>query len=307
MLRRTDILINQVRKQSENTDFSDTTGIGDEEIIQYLNDAQHRLQTVILSQHPAVFLTESIENTVARQESYDLPSNAYIGNKVTNVDYTATGNELDYVSLKLGNLKNRSSGNYGEPAYYIRQSGKLLLAPVPDTSISKLRITYVKKIDQIDIRRGVISSVSTSGNTISTLVGDLSSTTYLDITALSEAEYICIVDTYGNIKMRNLPITALDSTTGSITIDPSFSFDSGETISVGNYIVIGKDTSTHSELERNCERYLLAYASWRLMRRDSSVDAPEENNELTAMEREIAAAYAEVNDDVIDIPIIQDW
>lgn len=307
MLRRTDLLITQVRKQSENTDFSETTGIGDEEIIQYLNDAQHRLQTVILAQHPAVFLTESIENTVARQESYNLPSNAYLGNKVTNVDYSASGNEIDYIPLVMGNLKNRATGVFGDPKLYIRQSGKLLLSPVPATSTSKLRITHVKRIDQIDIRRGIISSANTSGNTVTSLVGDLSSTTALDLTALGSAEYICIVDAYGNIKMRNLPITSIDSSTGAITLDASFEFITGETVTAGNYIVIGKDTSTHSELERNCERYLLAYATWRLMRRDSSVDALEENNELASMEKEIAAAYAEVNDDVIEIPVIQEW
>lgn len=307
MLRRADILINQVRKQSENTDFSDTTGIGDEEIIQYLNDAQHRLQTVILSQHPAVFLTEFIQNITSRQETYDLPSDAYIGNKVTNVEYSSTGSEIDYVPLILGNLKNRASGVYGDPCFYIRQSGKLILSPVPDRSSAKLRLAYIKRIDQIDIRRGIISSVSLTDNTITSLLGDLSSTTYLDISSLSAAEYVCIVDTYGNIKMRNLPIISLDSSTGELVIDSSFEFQDGETIEVGDYVVTGKDTSTHSELERNCERYILAYASWRLMRRDSSVDAPEENNELTTMEREIAAAYAEVNDDVINIPIIQDW
>lgn len=307
MLRRTDLLITQVRKQSENTDFSDTTGIGDEEIIQYLNDAQHRLQTVILAQHPAVFLTENIQNTVARQESYDLPSNAYIGNKVTNVDFSSSGNEVDYTALSLGNLKNRSTGVYGQPFFYIRQSSKLLLSPVPSTSVSKLRIVYVKRIDQIDIRRGIISSVSTSGSSITTLIGDLSSTTSLDLTALGNAEYLCIVDTYGNVKMRNLPITSVESTTGAITLDASFEFEEGESVAIGDYLVIGKDTSTHSELERNCEKYLLAYATYRLMRRDSSVDAPEENNELISMEKEIAAAYAEVNDDVLEIPILQGW
>jgi len=307
MLRRTDLLITQVRKQSENTDFSDTTGIGDDEVIQYLNDAQHRLQTVILAQHPAVFLTESVQNTEARKETYDLPSDAYIGNKVTNVEYSSTGNELNYYPLRLGNLKNRASGRYGAPMLYIRQSGKLLLVPTPDSNHAKLRITYVKRIDQIDIRRGIISSVATSGTTITSLIGDLSATTYLDLTALGQAEYICIADNYGVIKMRNLPITAINSTTGAITISPTFNFLSTESIAANDYIITGKDTSTHSELERNCERYLLAYASYRLMRRDSSADAPEENNELIAMEREIAAAYAEVTDDVIEIPLILEW
>lgn len=307
MLRRTDILISQVRRQSENTDFSNTTGISDEEIIQYLNDAQHRLQTVILSQHPAVFLTEVVQNVVGRQEIYLLPSNAYLGNKVTNVDYSYSGSDRDYTSLSMGNLKNRFTGIYGDPNYYIRQSGKLILSPTPDRSQAKLRITYVKRIDQIDIRRGIISNVTLTGNTVTNLVGDLSSPTYFDIENLQAAEYVCIVDNYGNIKMRNLPLLSIDSALGTLNIDPAFTFQDGETISVGDYIVIGKDTSTHSELERNCERYLLTYAAWRLMRRDSSVDAPEENNELTTMENEIAAAYAEVNDDIIEIPIIQEW
>lgn len=307
MLRRTDILINQIRKQSENTEFSDTTGIGDDEIIQYINDAQHRLQTVILSQHPAVFLTESVMSSVARQEVYDLPSNSYLANKVTNVEYSSTGNALDYLPLQLGNLKNRASGVYGCPVYYIRQSGQLILAPIPDTSSGSLRITYVKKIDQVDIRRGVVSSVTLTGSNVTLLIGDLSATIPLDITALSATDYICIVDRYGNVKMRNLPVLSLDSSTGELEIDSDFAFSTGETLAIGDYIVAGQDTTSHGEFERNCERYVLSYASWRLMKRDSSVDSVEANSELNEMEREIAAAYAEVNDDVVSVPIIMEW
>ena len=86
-------LIEQIRRQTENDEVSDFVGIQDEEFIQYLNDAQYNLQAQIVHQHPRVFIEEAIIQTVSGQERYDLPSNCFLGNKVHNVEYSASGND----------------------------------------------------------------------------------------------------------------------------------------------------------------------------------------------------------------------
>ena len=79
-MRNLQYIINQVRKQTENEDVSDFVGIQDSEFIQYVNDAQHRLQGLIISQHPRVFLEENIQSIVSGQEKNNLPSDCYLGN-----------------------------------------------------------------------------------------------------------------------------------------------------------------------------------------------------------------------------------
>ena len=52
------------------------------------------------------------------------------------------------------------------------------------------------------------------------------------------------------------------------------------------YLVGGKDTTTHSDLPRNCERYLIAYCAWKIFKRDSSMDSGDQQAELSAMEQD---------------------
>jgi hypothetical protein len=307
MLRRVDLLITQIRRQSENQEFTSTSGISDDEILEYVNNGLHRLQTVILTQHPNVFIKEKVIPCVAGQEEYSIPSDCYLGNKITLIEYSETGLDRDYRPLERGILRNRTSDIQGNPLFYIRRSEKFLLNPIPQTSQSKVRISYIKRINEVDKRRGVISTAITSGSSITSLIIDTGGNPPLDSTSLSEHEHLCVVDREGNITMANIPFDSIDSSTGIVTISSGFTFEDGESISVGDYIVGGLDTSSHSEYQRNCERYIIAYSTYKLMARDSSIDITEQNEELINMEREIAATYAEIEDDIVTIPILQSW
>ena len=97
-------LILQARKATENTDVDESNGIGifDSEFTQYLNDAQYRLQSLIVQQHPDVFSDEA-EITIDGSEKYDLATAApliFINNKVLNAEYSSTGNTDDYYVLE---------------------------------------------------------------------------------------------------------------------------------------------------------------------------------------------------------------
>ena len=123
-------LIEQIRKQTENEEVSDFIGIKDEEFIQYLNDAQYNLQAQIVHQHPRVFMDEAIIQTTSGTERYDLPSDCFLGNKVHNVEYSASGNDEDYYTLRQTTMKSRSSGVDADPGQYIRIAGQILLTRI---------------------------------------------------------------------------------------------------------------------------------------------------------------------------------
>lgn len=309
MSKLVDYLIDEVRESSENEDFSDTVGLTEEEVLKFINDAQYRLHSKILSAHPTVFLEEDEQNVVADQENYTLKANAYLGNRVAQVDYSPTGQTADYYPLRPFSLYNRRSGASGHPTHYIRKAGEVLLSPVPTTAGGKIRITYSRKIKRLDKRRGVIKAVTTSGSTITNLEINYVNGTTVDQGELNKRTKITVVDKYGDIKMDNILVSSYSSSASydkTIDVDSSFAFLSGETIAVDDYVVSGRYTTTHSEFDESVERYIQAYAVWKILNRDSSVDNEQAAEELLALETEIIQSYAELTDDISEIPEISD-
>ena len=305
-------LIEQIRRQTENDEVSDFVGIKDEEFIQYLNDAQYNLQAQIVHQHPRVFIDEAIIQTVSGQERYDLPSNCFLGNKVHNVEYSPTGNDEDYYTLRQTTMKSRSSGVDADPSQYIRVAGQILLTPQP-TSGGKIRINYVKRLRELDKRKAQVSTQATVDSQ-NDFVIELNNTSFdTNIEDLRLHDFICIVDKEGNNLVKNIEIDLDITNTNSSQITcRAHTLDTGEsaTIPVGSYIVGGKDTTTHSELGIEVERYLIAYCAWKILKRDSSVDSAEAMQELNLMAQEIVKSYALITDDVQLIPDINsrdDW
>ena len=304
MSRRIDYLIEQIRKQTEN---EDDIGISDSEFIEYLNDAHHRLQSVIEARHPNVFQKEKVIPTFANQSTYDLPDDAYMENKISNIQYSITGDDQDYYNIERFDEKRRDDAFSGSPTGYIRRSGQIILQPKPQSN-GNIRLLYIKRIDEVDLLRGKIESVTTSGNSITSLKIDASiSNPRLDAESLNKHTALCVVDRNGKVKMRNIEFDSVDATTGDVTISSGFTFEDGESIATGDLIVGGRDTSSHSPLPRMAERYLKAYVAWRILKRDSSIDYAEQQQELLAMESDIINSYSEVTDDVIFITKLTSW
>lgn len=314
-------LIEQIRRQTENDEVSDFVGIQDEEFIQYLNDAQYNLQAQIVHQHPRVFIDEAIIQTVSGQERYDLPSDCFLGNKVHNVEYSASGNDDDYYTLSQTTMKSRASGVDADPSQYIRVAGQILLTPQP-TSGGKIRINYVKRLRELDKRKAQVGqkydttnpnnpvAIDTTINSSSNFTVVLDNTNFgTNLDDLLLHDYVCIVDKEGRNIVKNIEIVS--ATTTSL-VCKAHTVEQGEvtTIPVGAYIVGGKNTTTHSELGIEVERYLIAYCAWKILKRDSSVDSAEALQELTAMAQEIVKSYALITDDIQLIPDINsrdDW
>lgn len=307
MSRKVDKLIAQVRRMTENNDFSDTEGIETVEFLQYLNDAQHRLQSVITATHPTVFVKEKLIDVSAGNQIVEMPDDALMNNKVTTVEYSPSGSDDDFYHLEPSHLKRRDTSVDGFPVEYIRRSGKLLLQPTPSSG-GTVRLNYVKRIFEFDIRRGKVLSSSTSGNSVTSLFADTSiANPALDSDEIADNDYICIVDKDGTMLMRNIPIGGINTATGEISIEAGYTFEDGETIPVGSFIVTGRDRTTHSEFPQMCERYFIAYAAWKILKRDSSVDFSEQQAELLNMEQEIVNSFADIEDDVRSIPILNAW
>ena len=311
MSKLIDALIFEVRESTENEEFDDNVGLSEEEILKFINDAQYRLHAKITAQHPDVFIEEDIKDVVANQEAYDIDFKAAFKNKISMIEFSHNGDPQNYFPLDQSTGRNRSSRYEGYPSIYTRRNGQVLLSPVPTTNNGTLRISYTSKIKRLDKRRGVVVAITGTGNVPTALDINYVNGTVVDNKELLKRNRVTVVDKYGSIKMDNILVSDIGASAttndASINIDNTlFTPKSTEIVEVGDYILSGRYTTTHSELEEEVERYIQAYASWKVLKRDSSVDSQEAIQELGQIETDIVASYADISDDIMEIPEINE-
>lgn len=300
-MRTIEQLISASRRATGNVDFSENAGVGDEEFIQALNDAQEEIHALINVMFPTILMADKEIAISANVEAYAIPTDAYMGTRIDHVEYTTSGLARDYYPIRKGAPKERINGQAGNPAFYIRQGTNLIIQPPPQSG-GKIRVTYQRTIPVLDKRRGTVASAVLGTNTITSLFLDTS--TDLDSVALEEQNFITIVDKNGAVKMRYIPIDAINGGTGEVTVSAGFEFESGETIAAGDYAVRGKYASTTSQLPDICEKYLLEYCNMRIFMRDSSTDQTEVAALMAKIEGTLKQAFAEPDNDPDRIPII---
>jgi len=300
-MRRVENLIERIRRETENEEFTPNTGISDEEIVDFLRDAQSDLQSAIARQHQDVFIAEKKMDVVYSQEAYDLPEDILLQNRISKVWYSSSGDPRRNKRLRPSNLTERIFDRASTPAMYIRRNRQLLLNPIPTKNVVQgLTINYVKKLPDLDKRRAKIATVTLDTNTITSLFLDI--TAELEREELLKEDHLCIVSKSGDQKMRRIPFTDIDPNTGEVILE-AFTFEDGETAAAGDYIVSGYDAYNLSDLPDTCERYLVSYGKLQMFKRDSSYDSQEATSELMSMRDEIVEIFKEVDDDVKNIPI----
>lgn len=303
-MKRIDLLINEARENTGTEEFTAETGVQDTKFLRAFNDAQDRIQSLILNEYPSMFQKETVKTATPNSPFIAMPTDLFMDSRVELVECSVTGQDDDYYKLQEKRADERVVGSSGNPSTYIRQSRRLILGPKPVAAVL-IRITHQKSFPRLDKRRGRVSAVvlDSGARTITSLTLDTTVLTTDDVSFLTQEEYITVVSRDGTIKMKGIPITEVNGSTGVVTVD-TFVFEDGETIEVGDYVVAGKYATTHSELPDICERYLLKFCEWRVLKGDSSSDSQEENQELKEMEGEIVASYARASNDVQGIPIL---
>lgn len=314
-----DYVISDIRKNTDNEEFDETVGLSDEEIVRFINDGRNRLHARIIAQHSSAFVEEKEVDTTNDTEYYTLPYDAYLGNKISNVEWSYNGSTDDYYSLKRSSHKLRSPNANGSPTHYSIKTNKIYLTPTPQNSSGKLRISYVQAPKQLNKRRGQIIATSQCTDSLSapTVIYINYVNSSIDPTELSRDTHFSVVDKYGTIVMSNVKLSSIgisgstpDTTTyeAALNIDASTVFNSGDLIAQGYYIVPGKFSSSHIDEQDSIRRYIRVFGEVEVLMRDSSIDVKEADRMLGTIESEIIASYADTSDDVDYIPEINtDW
>lgn len=296
-------LLDTIREKTGNANFSRnsttgviTEGISDDAILSFINDALAYIQSRVIAVYPSEFVVENIQSTVNRQEEYSIDDNIFLNNKYISVEYSRDANPENFAPLPPASFVQRDT-RYGEVYQYIRRNGKLLLNKIPNNSNGSLRVNYYRALDKLDIRRGQITSKTTT-----TIV--LDDDDWLDNFALSDAQYICLVDKHGTVLEYNIAITSYDTTTRTITI-PTQTLS----VSAGDYVVIGKYTSTHLDPTKpqRLLDYCKLYAQARVYNTDSSMDEINERAEVKDVLLDIIDGFSELSEDVMDVTVIDEY
>jgi hypothetical protein len=312
-MRRIDYLITEARRIGKNE--ANTNGslpISDEEVIQYMNDAQDEMQGLLSSikNIDVIFNASQVISVVGAQQNYSIPDRVLLNKQVDLVEFSASGNLGDYIILEKLSSFNQDTNNANYPVGYFRRNNQIFLVPIPSSSMGSLRVTYERACDDLDKRRGTIQSVSgLTSTTFTSLVVD-SDADETSTPNLSSIDYICIVDKDGNRKAYNIPVGNYNAGTNTLTPAAGFVFArSGDTIAAGDYITFGKWRTTHSQLPDECEPYLIYYAAEMLLHKDSSNDVPTQSAKLRDLRNQILKSFASQTGEIQRIPQFNryDW
>jgi hypothetical protein len=295
-MKRVEQLIDSARKRSGNSRYDADSGVPQSVFVEYLQAAQQYVVTAAVNTKSKILQTVKIIDVVPSQAYYSYPSNLYIS-MVDTVEWSSDG--ITWNDLFRGIAKDRLDFS-GNPCSYIPQKGGFILNSVAISG--KLRITYTMNPNQPQKRSGQIQSVSIVGGSVTALTLDISEASY-DETEINSDYFLCVVDKYGNQKAANIPY---DSVTSGVFTLSSHTLSSGESIAVGDYITVGKNTTNLIELPDPCEVHLLNHTIFEAKYGDASQWSQKAQEIMAASLQGLLDSFGSNTEDFVQIPIVDD-
>lgn len=281
-MRRLEFLMNRVRYETDN---KDANGITNAEIVNYFNDAQRYITSLIFKVNPYADLFKSQVEIAANSTGvYDIPEDCFSSNSISMVEakWSDSANNQGYTRIKPVN-ESEAVYMFG---YYIRNNQVVITGDVPNTNFTYVRITYFRRLKTVDVRQAKVSAV-TPGVSITL------STTPTDLYILSD--YASAVDINGDQVKSAIYFT---NTSGS-----SLTTTNTTGITTSHYIVAGKDSCNKSELPEECETYLVDYVKQRIYTRNNYEDAGKQSYFTEQQKEDIIAIFSKNKKDDDILPI----
>lgn len=281
--RRLEEILTDARAQAYSEDYSLTEGWNDDVAARIANLALNRLYHQITQIDNPANIEQTTIDSVAGQQAYDLTIDVYMALRIADVRFQWGTATYEFVTLQQLPIQDRFDYPINIPDAYTIRDGQILLSPTPNTTKSEaIIINYQKRMRSLDIRRGILASKTDSPVTITltfsaTSSKDANMQTYAN-SALDKRDYICLVDRDGTPIVSQIPVNNYNSSTQVITAESSYSFPTAQlaaldaAIAAGTtiYVVSGEYASTHSELDSQCEDYLIEFIISRLLRLQST-------------------------------------
>lgn len=159
-MRRIDRLLEAARREADNEDYGVSEGIAQDVLVEYINEAQDKIQRLVSSAYAEFLQTEYTFNTVVGQEEYTIQnSRLFLQNRVSLVEFSSTGQAKDFRPLRKATIFNKDE-TQGQPTRYIRRNNRILLNPIPQSATYSVRVSFEREANDLDIRRGRIFSMT---------------------------------------------------------------------------------------------------------------------------------------------------
>lgn len=249
-MRRAQLLINEARSSTNTQD--QTEALPDTLLFQYFNRIQSCIQDMIMASGVKNKFNAGTYDitTVIGQNEYDLPSDIYLESSVNNVFVVITDGPREKL-IPMAQISEKSlTREFG----YVLKNSKIILPPFDFTNYF-IRVSYIKKVPDCGARYGKIITVNPTSLIMDTGYGT-GITNYFD--------FFTVVDSNGEIIKDNMELVSQSTAT----------INTGDTtgVSVGQYIIGGNHSSSHSFLPLDCEKILLSGLEKMIMARLSSRD-----------------------------------
>lgn len=298
-MRRVELLIDEIRAMTGNERADSDSGVSQKQMVRVLKNSQDQLYKHISNAKTRILLKEVLVDVVQSQELYDYPFDLYLQNIETmQWSLNPTSNGIDYINLTAGITKDRQSSENGYAfSYILRGDGYLLSPPL---SNGRLRLTFQRKLPELEKRSGQVQSVSLSSLNLTALTLDPNEASF-DRDYLNQVQTLSVVGKYGNIKARNIEIDSVASN-GVVTLSAQ-TLASGSTISVGDYVVAGRYSCNASELPDICESHILKHGIYETRYGDYSNWTKAALDDLNMSLQTILDSFAIPTSDICEIPI----
>ena len=276
-LRRIERLLRDARYSAN---VQDIDALSDEIMLYYANRTQSMIEDRLfkINSMNNLFMDEQEITIVDGQIEYDLNFDVYALNSIKSVGIRRDAS-VGYIIEPLDFISEKESGM--RLGYYLRE-GKIGLN-FQKTSNGPVVIKYNRKIPSLWKRFGAAITSSGVGTvTVGATTDDI----------LTFDDFFCTVDADGAIQSRNNRISTYNTATGVLT----FTAGTG-TIANGEYVVVGKYATTHSQLPQECEKVFLEILERRIAQRQSQADIAVISGLTEAEIQSIEDVFAKGNDD----------
>lgn len=302
-IARIDVLVDRIRRHTAMQSFTDSAtpgsqiGLQTQTIVDLLNEAHDALHGIIYSNAPHIYIKTDTINLTNGTESYTIPTDAYLGVHVLSVEYKY-GSSGDYRKLVKADPHMRDTSTTGTPYQYIQHENSILINPIPgESKTDGLRITYERQLPAVDVRRGTVSTSTTTTITLTSKAqGDIV------FGADNIPDYITVVDSLGTIKQDSIQLVSYSSTTGILTVGTNLT-----AVSANDYVVVGKSASTHSWAPDVCENFLVYYVIHAIFEMLGHPALSSAQFKLQQFTIQVADVFADASTDIMHIPRMHDY
>lgn len=289
-------LIQEVRDDTLNNDYSSTYGVQDSTILRQLNRAKDRIFSRISAiGDNSLFKTIRDIDLVGNQQAYSVGSDVYLSSKISQVFFLKDGLASEKRQLQFVPFRELEGRVSSFPQSYSRMGTTIYLSPIPSYNSGTLQVHFTRSPYRFDLRRGQITASTVVSSVLSVLTLDTSTD---DENALSAATYLNVCDSDGTVLAENVQISNYNTSGGNVTLEGgSHTLSEGETVPVGAYVTVGQRASTHTMFPPEFDRYFAAYAIARMSDREASNQRGDRVNDFVALENDIIAAFRRANED----------